>query len=288
VFGRYPNLLRPRRFTEKIQWRKLFDLNPLYQTLSDKIAAREFIISRVGEGWLPELLWSGESTAEIPFEQFRNPYILKYNHTSGFTIVVSDPASVDRENVKRELQAGLAFQFGQVMREPGYIPIRPRLLAEHLMLESNGLPPLEHKIFVFGGRVEIIWTIYVDRNRTRFDAVYSRDWKPLGWRCFNKKYDGAVPRPHQLRKFIELAETIGAELDHIRVDFYDWNDRPVVGELTLYNLSGNYRFHPDSVDFVLGSWWTLKRPVFRALESTMLGLPQTIRGVARRLRLAKH
>jgi hypothetical protein len=35
------------------------------------------------------------------------------------------------------------------MREPAYVPIRPRLLAEHLMLETNGLPPIEHKIFVF-------------------------------------------------------------------------------------------------------------------------------------------
>ena len=27
--GRKPRLLRPRRFTEKMQWRKLFDLNPI-------------------------------------------------------------------------------------------------------------------------------------------------------------------------------------------------------------------------------------------------------------------
>ena len=41
--GRAPRLLRPRRFTEKIQWRKLFDFNPLFPTLCDKIAVRDYI-----------------------------------------------------------------------------------------------------------------------------------------------------------------------------------------------------------------------------------------------------
>src|SRR5580658_10426414 len=30
VTGRAPALLRPRRFTEKMQWRKLFELDPLF------------------------------------------------------------------------------------------------------------------------------------------------------------------------------------------------------------------------------------------------------------------
>src|ERR1700751_6304302 len=36
--GFYPSLISPVRYTEKIQWRKLFDLNPLYVVLCDKLA----------------------------------------------------------------------------------------------------------------------------------------------------------------------------------------------------------------------------------------------------------
>ena len=42
--GCNPRLLRPRRFTEKIQWRKLFDLNPVYGVLSERL--RCAILSR--------------------------------------------------------------------------------------------------------------------------------------------------------------------------------------------------------------------------------------------------
>lgn len=42
-------LCGPRRFTEKMQWRKLFDLDPIYLVLSDKIASREYVAQRVGQ-----------------------------------------------------------------------------------------------------------------------------------------------------------------------------------------------------------------------------------------------
>src|SRR5580658_2213963 len=35
-----PALLRPRRFTEKMQWRKLFELEPCFSVISDKLAPR--------------------------------------------------------------------------------------------------------------------------------------------------------------------------------------------------------------------------------------------------------
>lgn len=273
VFGRNPNLLRPRRFTEKIQWRKLFDLNPLYAVLSDKIAAKDFVASRVGDQWLPLLLWTGDTVDDIPFDTLEPPFILKCNHAAGHNVVVAERAMLDRDKARETLRSGLAHSWGSALREPGYVPIRPRLLAEQLMLEPDGGPPLEHKIFVFDGRARVVWTIFVDRSRSRFDAVYSRDWRPLHWCAFNPRYGGELPPPQQLEKFIELAERIGAGLDHVRVDFYEWNGQPRVGELTLYNLSGLTRFDPDEADFVLGSWWTLRHPFRRALRSTILRAP---------------
>ena len=57
--GFYPSLFFSVRFTEKIQWRKLFDLNPLYSILCDKIAVRDFIKQRGGPELLVPQLWSG-------------------------------------------------------------------------------------------------------------------------------------------------------------------------------------------------------------------------------------
>src|SRR5258708_26036334 len=84
AFRRYPNLLRPKRFTEKMQWRKLFDRDPLFAVLSDKIIVRDFIASRVASSFLPDLLWTGDDPDKIPFDALEPPYIVKCTHASGF------------------------------------------------------------------------------------------------------------------------------------------------------------------------------------------------------------
>lgn len=284
TFGRYPNFLTPQRFTEKVQWRRLFDLDPRYALVSDKIAARDFVARRVGAQWLPRLLWTGDSPDNIPFDRLEPPYVLKTNHASAQSVLVTDAADIDRDKVRDTFRSWLGVRYGEIMREPAYTPIRPRLLAEHLMLEADGSPPLEHKFFVFDGKARMIHTVVVDRQRARFDAPHTPDWTRLHWCAVNQVYEGSVPRPEQLDTFIHLAETIAAGFDHLRVDFYEWNKQPVVGELTVYNMSGVVTFKPDDVDVELGSYWTLPHPLRRALPSLLRGLPVTARKGVQRLR----
>lgn len=122
-FGRNPNIIRLRRFTENTQWRKLFDLNPLCAVLSDKIAAKHFVASRVGSEWLPQLLWTGDTVDHIPFDTLPTPFILKCNHGSSLNVVVTDGATIDREKARETLRSGLARPYGNEIHEPGYMPI---------------------------------------------------------------------------------------------------------------------------------------------------------------------
>ena len=169
-----------------MQWRKLFDLNPLYAVLSDKIAAREFVASRVGADLLSPLLWTGSTPEQIPFATLDPPYILKCNHGSGYNIIVSDRATLDIAATREKLRSWLATNYGRFAHEPGYMPVRPQLLAEQMMLEPDGTPPLEFKIFVFDGKPRMIHTIIVDRARERFDAFHDCDWRRLDWRGFTR------------------------------------------------------------------------------------------------------
>jgi hypothetical protein len=221
----------------------------------------------VGSEWLPPLLWTGDTPDEIPFDTLEPPYILKWNHLCGENRTVTGNATLEREETREALRSGLGHCHGSAMREPAYVPIRRQLLAEKLMLEPDGSPPIEHKVFVFDGRAQVIWTVVLDRDRTRYDAVHTCDWRPLNWRAYNQKYAGRLPRPDKLETFLELAERLGAGLDHLRVDLYEWNGEPRVGELTLYNLSGLIAFDPDDADLVLGSWWNLPDPTLRAFRA---------------------
>src|ERR1700724_1106290 len=57
------HLFYPRRFTEKMQWRKLFDLDPIYAVFCDKVATREYVAQRVGSDALVPMLWLGRDPA---------------------------------------------------------------------------------------------------------------------------------------------------------------------------------------------------------------------------------
>ena len=48
ALGRWPDLRNPRTFNEKLQWLKLHDHNPLYNTLVDKYAVKEWVASASG------------------------------------------------------------------------------------------------------------------------------------------------------------------------------------------------------------------------------------------------
>ena len=269
AFGRYPNLLRPRSFSEKMQWRKLFDLNPLYVILSDKLASREYVAARVGPEFLPPLLWTGDDADAVPFDALDPPYIVKCSHGSGFNVVVTDRTGLDAAEVRSKLRRHLGRNFGQAMREPGYAPVRPRLLVERLLMQPDGSPPNEPKLFAFDGRVRVVHTIVVGPDRSRRDAVYDPDWNYLGWHVVNDRYDRPLQRPERLAEMIAVAERIAQGFDHLRVDLYDWAGGVRVGELTLYNLSGLARFHPEEVDLTMGSWWRLPRPARRAFASML-------------------
>lgn len=268
VFGCFPNLMRPRRLSEKIQWRKLFDRNPLFAVLSDKIAVRDFIASRVGAEFLMPLFWVGDTPDEIPFDNLKPPYVLKCNHGSGMNVFVTEREDLDRGKIFEQLRQHLSRNLGLEICEPGYIPVRPRLLAERLLLEPDGSPPLEHKLFVFDGRVRVIQTVVVGRDRKRFAAVHDPDWSPLNWRIgHTPNYEGTLPRPTRLKELIAAAERLGVSFDFVRVDSYDWTGSIWIGELTLYQNRGLVRFQPDEVDLALGAWWCLPHPVRRALVS---------------------
>jgi hypothetical protein len=146
--GRYPNLFRPRRFSEKMQWRKLFDLDPIYAVVTDKIDSREFITSRVADAVFPPLLWVGDTPDQIPFDTLEPPYVLKCSHGSGFNLIVRDRATLDIAATRDRLRGWLATNYSDIHREPGYLPIKPRLLAEHILLEPDGSTPVEHKIYL--------------------------------------------------------------------------------------------------------------------------------------------
>ncbi len=274
---RKPNLAAPRRFTEKIQWRKLFDMNPVFAVLSDKLAVRTFIAERVGADCLIPLLWSGVAE-DIPFAKIRPPYVLKSTHASGHYALIDANGDSEAQQTELRLRAAswLAQPFGITQDEPGYVPVPPMLMVEETIRTDDGERPEEVRLFVFNGKVGVINTVFVEDGLIRNGAFHTRDWVKLDWH-FTRALDRMFLRPKRLDDMIRMAERLGHDLDHVRVDFYDCGERIYIGELTLYSWSGMSPFNPDQADLALGDCWSLRHPMRRAILGVLFGRRQIAR-----------
>lgn len=264
--GFYPSLIFPTRFTEKMQWRKLFDLNPAYSILCDKLAVRDFVRERVGQELLIPLLWFGDDPSAIPFDTLEPPYILKSSHACGHTIFVEDKALLDETAIRETARSWLAWDHGRAADEPGYVHVPQALLVEKLLLNKDGSPPLEHKVLVFDGAARVIHSLTVSaKNRARFASHHTADWIELPWRILQPRPAHALNPPRRLKEIVKVAERLGASFDHVRIDLYECDDRIYVGEMTVYSHSGLHPITPDSADFVLGAYWKIRLKWLRAL-----------------------
>jgi hypothetical protein len=265
--GRTPAIFRPRRFTEKMQWRKLFDFDPRLAIISDKLAVRDFVAAQVGPDYLIPLLWSGDDPHALPLEVLTPPYVLKSNHAAGHTWVVHDRSDIDPAAMREAAAGWLLHCHGTAMCEPGYINVRRRLMVEAMLFAPQQAPPIEYKLFVFGGRVRVILSLVVAPDRiARQAAFYDPGWSPLGWRMKNVASQSTLlPRPSRLPEMIEIAERLAEGFSHLRVDLYDTSEGIRVGELTPYTWSGHEPYHPATVDLEMGVAWPIRFAALRAL-----------------------
>jgi TupA-like ATPgrasp len=266
--GPSPRFFRPRRFTEKMQWRKLFDLDPMFTVFSDKVAVRKYIADCVGSDALVPLLWLGSDPAAIPFDRLRPPYIIKCTHGSGWNITVRDERALDRDAVRATLATWLATDYGSWSMEPGYCAVPRGLLVEPLLTYRGGYLP-EYRFFMFDGALRRVMQSHRhgDGGDDRTQSYYDPQWRNLRVRQADKPWGEPAARPEGFATMLAMAERLAGRRDFVRVDFLVGDEKIYVGELTLYHRSGLFRFDPDEEDLALGACWRLRRPFWRACRT---------------------
>ena len=60
--------------------------------------------------------------------------------------------------------------------------------------------------------------------------------------------------PKHLDEMRGLAEKLGANIPHVRVDFYEVGDQVLFGEMTFAHWGGFTPFEPKEWDYKFGSW----------------------------------
>jgi hypothetical protein len=259
VHGYWPQLRTPRSFEEKVTARMLFDRDPKWTLLSDKLRVRDYVEKRAGKDVLIPLLWSGTRSRDIPFDTFPDQFVIKANHGCGYNIIVSDISQFNTELTKSKIDAWLNENFCHdyiLGTAWAYRNISPSIIVESF-IGGHGKPPVDYKFFCFDGKVEM-FKMDFDRFTDHSVAFFDRRCQKLDVHEKGlKRFSGLITLPDSIHEMIEVAERLATGLDFIRVDLYNNSNRTFFGELTCYPSGGNGPWVPESFDFNCGAKWKL-------------------------------
>jgi hypothetical protein len=245
VHGRLPGRAT---FTDKVNWRVVHDRRPLIGQLGDKLAMRAYAAARCPSLRIPAVLWSGTDVAELP--ELPHRWVLKPNHGSGRVHIGT--GRPDLADLRRITAGWLDEPLFRTRGEWVYSQARRVLLVEEFL--GGAEPPTDVKFLVFGGRVELV---QVDTGRwsDHRRRLYTPDWTPVEVR--EAVAPGPVaPPPAALDRMLDVARTLGAAFDFVRVDLYDVDGEVWFSELTPYPGGGLDPFDP-ALDRRLGALWQL-------------------------------
>lgn len=257
------NLKDPKRYTEKLQWYKLYYRNPVMHKCVDKYAVREFVRERGLEDILVPLYGRYDSIDEVDWEALPDSFVVKTTFGGGGLDVVlcRDKKELDIEAIRKKFDFRPGkVKYGTGGREWAYFGIPKAIVVEKLLVNEehpeSGVN--DYKFFCYDGKAKFIYLDvdrFVDHKRKFFD----RDWNDLNIISEYKLLKDDVPKPANLNEMIETAEKLASGFPYVRVDLYSVSGKIYFGEMTFYPWSGYIQFVPDEADMLFAKDLELRK-----------------------------
>ncbi len=251
------DLKQPKTYNEKLQWLKLYDKNPAYPALVDKVSAKALAGQILGEDCIIPTLGVWEKPRDIDWDSLPDRFVLKCTHDSGTVVLCEDKATFDREAAIAKLQKGLSSNYYYRTREWFYKDIQPRIIAEaYLADESRTDGELsDYKFYCFDGVPHFVMVCVGRKLGYPSFYYFDRDWKALPFDKLTKDApaEALPPRPDNLEALFAAAEALAKDLSHVRVDLYSVAGRIYFGEWTLCSGGGYDQDITPEADRYFGS-----------------------------------
>ena len=268
--GRKLNLKDPKRYTEKLQWYKLYYRNPLMPICVDKYKVRQYVKNR-GYGYiLNSLIGVYDSLDEINFEDLPDQFVIKDTLGGGgnSVIICRDKKKLDIDAVKNSIRQWLRPTKGKHPgREWFYDNGTNRIIIEAYIDSDAGSGGLiDYKFFCFDGKVAYVYGIAdrVPGKKAGF-GIFDKSFNLLPYeRADEKPLTRVIKKPDNYDEMIHCAEKLSSGFPHARIDLYDQDNKILFGEITFCDGSGYMTFKPDEFDYLMGE--AFKLPPIRNLK----------------------
>lgn len=256
--GHYINFSNPRGFSEKIVWRMLYDHRSLLSWTCDKERMKREVVRLDPTVNVLPTIWYGDDVSELSRVDLPDEWVIKPNRQSSGRVHFGHGAP-DLEFLAHLASRWLRAESRKISRkgEWAYSQARSGLLVEpRLKGPEPGAAPVDYKVFVFGGKPELI-QVHYGRGGNHVQYHVTPEWIDYGIRTSLSSSKELPEAPIGLERMLTQAANIARDFDFMRVDFYEEDGQPFFGEVTPYPAGARRRYYPDEIELRLGALWQL-------------------------------
>lgn len=259
-FGKEIDLVSPKDFCEKLQWLKLFYRDPKMPICSDKYRIREYLQECDLEFLANDLIGVYDDARDIDFDALPDKFVAKANHGSGWNLICKDKSKLNWKDTVKLMNSWLKLNLYVFGREWNYKDIKPRIVIEKFIEHE---PLNDYKFMCFNGK-----PLYMQLNNDYQGKHYVDFYELEGWKRLPFTYgpykisDRIIDKPPMYDKMFELAKKLSQRFPFVRVDFYNYDDVVILGELTFFPGGGLWPLNPveTGYDPILGAQLQLPEP----------------------------
>lgn len=255
IFRKPLDLDNPVTYNDKLQWLKLYNHRLEYTTMADKVKVKQYVAERIGGQYVVPLLGVWDRPEAIDWDILPEKFVLKTNHDGGSygVVVCNDKDSFDQIKAIKRIKDSLKRDTFILGREWPYKNIQRKVLAEQF-IEGAGTSELpDCKFFCFNGKVKLLYLVSYGKTGSHQD-FFDEDFNHLDLQGLYPNSLKKPSKPAHFELMKELAEKLSEGIPHVRVDFFEANDKVYFSEFTFFPSGGWAAFHPKEWDYTLGQF----------------------------------
>lgn len=233
------NLNNPKSFSEKLLFLKLNNYynNPLVTKCADKFLVREYIKEKGLSDLLNILIGSYDTVDQIDWESLPEEFVLKCNHGSGYNIICKNKSVMKETLVKEKLEEWMHEDYWKISAELNYKFIDKKIICEKYLDPEDGFLPIDYKIYCFNGKPKAV-LVMMDREGSPKGVFMSTEWELISYIDKYGEVDRLPEKPYSLHEMLSAAEVLSEPFPFVRVDFYQYQNRAIFGEMTFTPAGG--------------------------------------------------
>lgn len=255
--GRWIDWANPQTFSEKLQWLKIYNRNPLYTTMVDKYAVKEHVGRLISDKYIIPTIACWPNPDSIDWNILPDKFVLKTTHGGGGggVVICKDIKTFDKTSAISKLRNSYKGEIYINYREWPYKNVKKQVIAEELLIPEDG-DLKDYKVLCFNGKPRLI-----EYHSGRFTDSHTQDFYDTEWNRTDITQGGygdmakePAPKPACLEEMLTLCEVLAKDMPHVRIDWYYCNERLYFGEITFFDGSGLEPFDRVEDELLLGSW----------------------------------